>query len=200
MKSRIVLAVSFLFASLVRAEPPSPELVTSLLDAVGGEAKLLRVFRIKESLVLGKREPISRESILAPPEHWWVGKRDRAAVEKEPAAFLVWAWTLAPLRDAKSQLELVADAKLDDKPAIGIRVSGRTDKPMLLLFDATTKRLARIDWRDDSNRFSDWRQLDGLWYAAKCAGFKPDGREWYSTELVEMERLAEIPTYLKPKQ
>ena len=58
---------------------------------------------------------------------------------------------------------------------------------------------ARIDGRGDSNRFSDWRQLDGLWYAAKCAGFKPNGREWYHTELVELERLAEVPVELKPK-
>ena len=58
---------------------------------------------------------------------------------------------------------------------------------------------ARIDGRGDSNRFSDWRQLDGLWYAAKCAGFKPGGREWYHTGLVELERLAEVPVELKPK-
>lgn len=96
------------------------------------------------------------------------------------------------------KLELIADAKLDDKPAIGIRVSGRTETPMVLLFDAATKRLARIDWRGDSNRFTDWRQLDGLWYPAKCAGFKPDGREWYHTELLEVERLAEVPAHLKP--
>ena len=196
----VILLILVTLAPLVRAEPPSPELVTSLLDAVGGEVKMLRVFRFKETLIVGKGDPISRESILAPPEHWWVGKRDRAEEEKEPAAFLVWAWTLAPLRDAKSQLDIVADAKLDDKPAIGIRVSGRTETPMLLLFDATTKRLARIDWRGDSNRFSDWQQLDGLWYPAKCAGYKPDGREWYRTELLEVERLTEIPAHLKPKQ
>ncbi len=197
MKAVILIFIAAL-SPFVRADPPSPELVTSLLDAVGGEAKMLRVFRFKETLIVGEGAPISRESILAPPEHWWVGKRDRAAEEKEPAAFLVWAWTLAPLRDAKSQLELDADAKLDDKPAIGIRITGRTETPMLLLFDATTKRLVRIDWRGDSNRFTDWRQLDGLWYPAKCAGYKPDGREWYHTELLEVERLAEVPAHLKP--
>ena len=41
--------------------------------------------------------------------------------------------------------------------------------------------------------------LDGLWYAAKCAGFKPDGREWYHTERLELECLAEIPAGLKPQ-
>ena len=161
---------------------------------------MLRVFRMMESLVVGTGAPISRESVVAPPEHWWIGARDRAVEEKEPAAFLAWAWTLAPLRDDKSQLALIPDAKLGDALAIGIRVSGRTETPMVLLFDATTKRLARIDWRGDSNRLSEWRQLDGLWYAAKCAGFKPDGREWYRTELLEVKRLVEVPAHLKPKQ
>ena len=194
MKPSLILITFVLFASHVRAEPPPPE-----LDAVGGEAKMLRVFRIKETLIVGTGAPISSEFILAPPEHWWVCKRDRAEEEKEPAAFLVWAWTLAPLRDAKSQLDLVPEAKIDDQPAFGIRVSGRTETPMLVLFDATTKRLARIAWRGDGNRFSDWRQLDGLGYAAKCAGFKPGGNECYRTELLELGRLAEIPTHLKPQ-
>lgn len=179
------------------AESPAPDLIRGILDAAGGEGKILRLFRFKETLVVGKGRPVTRESIAQPPEHWWVGKRDRVLEESEPAAFLVWAWTLAPLLDAQSKLELVPGTQHEDQPALGIRVSGRTEKPMVLVFDAGTKRLLRVDWRGDRNVFSDWRQHDGVWYAARVAGFKPDGRQWYHTELLEVERLAELPAHLQ---
>jgi hypothetical protein len=42
--------------------------------------------------------------------------------------------------------------------------------------------------------FSDWRQLDGLWYPARCVGYKlKENRRWYSTEIVELERLDKLP-------
>jgi hypothetical protein len=202
--SRLISALPGLTALFVSVAPlhaaPAPaDLVRSLLDAAGGEAKVLRLFRFKESLVVGKAPAKTRESIAQPPDHWWVGQRDRVLEESEPAAFLVWAWTLAPLLDDKSTLEIVPDAEHEGRPAIGIRVSGRTEKPMVLVFDAGTKRLARVDWRGDRNVFSDWRQLDGLWYAAKVAGYKADGRQWYHTELLEVERLTDLPAHLRAK-
>lgn len=177
------------------------DVVTATLDAVGGESQLLKLFRIKERLAVGA-DPLvegkERVSVIEPPVHWWLGAKDRVVESKEPAIYLVWAWTLGPLTDPKSKLEAIADIDHEGKPAFGIRVSETIAPPMDCYFDKSSKRLVRIDWRADRHVFSDWREIDGVAYAAKVVGYKiKDGRHWYHTEILEIERLKELPTGLK---
>jgi hypothetical protein len=181
----------------VRAEPPSAELVRATVDANGGEAKILRLFRMKELLVLGAdpdKKGSPRTTIVEPPLHWWQGTKDRVVVEKEPAIFLIWAWTLGALVDEKSKLESLPETTIEGRKAYGIRISETITPPLDLYFDQETKRPLCIDWRADRHVFSDWRQLDGLWYPARCVGYKlKENRRWYSTEIVELERLDKLP-------
>jgi hypothetical protein len=61
--------------------------------------------------------------------------------------------------------------------------------PMILYFDRQTHLLKRVDWRNDFYRFSDWRQLDGLKYAAKTSIFKiSTGKAWFHHEITSLER------------
>jgi hypothetical protein len=183
------------------ADPDPKDVVTKAVAAVGGEDKLLKLFRIKERLNVSSdpdKKGNERVSVLEPPKYWWVGKRERVKEEKEPATFLVWAWTLGALTDAKSKLAAVPELKDGDKALVGVRVSGTIDPPMELYFDKETHKLVRIDWRADIHRFSEWKEHDGAKYPSKCVGYKKaTGKPWYFTEILELERLKELPTGLK---
>src|SRR5262249_12556528 len=76
----VIIYGSTLQLGLSAAEPVSPALVKETVDAVGGEAKLLRLFRMKELLALGadpEKKGSPRTTVVEPPEHWWQGTKDR---------------------------------------------------------------------------------------------------------------------------
>ncbi len=200
MKSLRILALALgLLPAITRGQDaPDPQaLVEKVVTANGGEEKLLRLFRIRERLNVSPdpdKKGKERVSVLEPPAHWWEGKRDRVTADSEPANFLVWAWTLAPLTDPEAQIEVIPDITEAEQPAFGLRLSGTIDPPMDLYFDKAESRLLRIDWRTDIHRFSDWKQHDGVRYPAKCVGYKKKtGNPWYFTEILELERLKELP-------
>lgn len=205
MSGKLWLAVvAVMIAPSLRAsaaEPVSKEVLRETVEAVGGESKLLKLFRIKERLAVSadpEAKGNERVSVLEPPAHWWLGKRDRVKEDKEPATFLVWGWTLGALVDPKSKLETLPDVMIDDKPAYAIRVGETIDPPMDLYFDRETKRLARIDWRTDRHMFSDWKEADGAAYPSKCIGYKKNtGKRWYHTEILELNRLESLPEGLE---
>lgn len=177
------------------------EVVQQVVKAAGGEDRLLKLFRIKEHLVVNadpKAKGSVRTSILEPPTYWWIGKRERVKEEKEPATFLVWAWTLGAITDPKSKLQVLPDIKEGESAAFGLRVSGTITPALDIYFDKEKSRLLRIDWRQDIHRFSDWKEHDGTWYPAKCVGYrKASGKPWYYSEILELERLRDLPKGLK---
>lgn len=196
-----LLLVVLAFATKAFSAEPPRELVQATIEAAGGEPKLLKLFRMKERLAVSSDEKAKgneRVSILEPPAHWWLGKNDRVKNDKEPATFLVWGWTLNALVDEKSKLESLDEITINDKPAYGIRVSETVTPPMDLYFDKESKRLTQIRWRTDRHEFSDWKEADGAWYASKCVGYKlATGKRWYHTEILELERLKELPAGLE---
>jgi hypothetical protein len=196
----VLYSVSLSSGSTSAAEPDPTTLVKQVVMSVGGEDKLLRLFRTRETVNVSsdpEKKGAERVSVYEPPKYWWTGKNERVKNEvmpDEPATFLVWAWTLGMLTDPASKLEVIPDVVESDKPAIGLRVSGTVTPPMDLYFDKSESRLVRIDWRSDIHRFSDWKELDGVKYAAKCVGYKKDtGKPWYFSEIIELERLKDLP-------
>lgn len=207
MRAACLVAVcfmSFVSVSAMAADSATESLVKQVIEAAGGEVKLLKLFRTRETVNVSsdpdKKAP-ERVSVYEPPKYWWTGKNERVKNENapdEPATFLVWAWTLGVLTDPASRLEVIPDVVESDKPAVGLRVSGTVTPPMDLYFDKAESRLVRIDWRSDIHRFSDWKEHDGVKYPAKCAGYKKStGKPWYFSEIIELERLSELPEGLK---
>jgi len=170
------------------------ELVDEVLRAAGGKEVLLNLFRMKERLAVTSNPNAlgsERISVVEAPKHWWLGKKDRG---QEPAKYLVWAWTLGALVDAKSKIEVIPAINEADRPVNGLRVSGTINPPMEIYFDQKTHRLVRIDWQQNIHRFSEWKKYDGFWYPSKCTGHKKStGKMWYFTEILELERLKELP-------
>lgn len=171
-------------------------IVESAVKAAGGKDKLLVSFRVKERLALGsdlEAKGGERVSVLQPPGHWYVGKKNRVTEEKEPAVMLAWAWTLRAFLDPASKLEAIPPA--DGR--VGVRIRGSIEPPMDVWFDEKERRLAAIDWRKDRHVFSEWKELDGLQYPSRVVGHKPDGKIWYHTRIVELTRLDDLPDGLK---
>lgn len=202
---RIILLIGLCCSALssnaiVASDLDATTIVKQAIDAVGGEDKLLRLFRARETVNVSsdpeKKVP-ERVSIYEPPKYWWTGKSERVKNEAkpdEPAIFLVWAWTLTILTDPASKLEVLPEIVEAEKAAIGLRVSGTVDPPMDIYFDKSESRVVRIDWRSDICRFSDWKEHDGVKYPAKCVGFKKSsGKPWFYSDIIELERLKELP-------
>lgn len=188
----------------IAAEPSPESLVKQVITAAGGEDKLLKLFRTRETVNVSsdpEKKVSERVSVYEPPKYWWTGKNERVKDEnkpEEPAIFLAWAWTLGLLTDPASKLEVIPDVVESDKGAFGLRVTGTVSPPMDLYFDKAESRLVRIDWRSDILRFSDWKEHDGVKYPAKCAGYKKaTGKPWYFSEIIELERLDKLPEGLK---
>lgn len=196
-----VLFFSFLASITHAAEPEPSDLVRQVVKAAGGEDKLLKLFRIREKINVSSdpdKKSNERVSVLEPPKYWWLGKKERVRDDKEPATFLVWAWTLGALTDPKSKVEAIPEIIDADQPLFGLRVSETITPPMEFYFDKTESRLVRIDWRSDIHRFSNWQEHDGVKYPAKCIGYKKSsGKPWYFTEIIELQRLTELPEGLQ---
>lgn len=199
-----LFCMSLLTVSATAAESDPTTLVKQVVTAAGGEGKLLRLFRTRERVNVSsdpEKKGSVRVSVYEPPKYWWTGKNERVKNEKapeEPATFLVWAWTLGVLTDPASRVEVIPEITESDQPAFGLRVSGTITPAMDLYFDKSKSRLVRIDWRSDIHRFSDWKEHDGVKYPAKCVGYKKaTGKPWYFSEVIELDRLKELPAGLK---
>lgn len=196
-KTLCLMGLLAMCSGAVAEQPATETVVSQVLQAAGGKDKLLRLFRMRERLnVSSDSAKLGNEriSVLEPPDHWWLGKRDRVKENKEPATYLVWAWTLAVLTDTNSRIESLPEKKENDQTLQGLRISGTIEPPMDMFFETTTHQLVQIEWRADIHRFSDWKTHDGARYPAKCIGYRKNtGKPWYFTEILELERLSELP-------
>lgn len=195
--------VSICPAQVPAVPPTDPRaLADKAVAAVGGEEKLLKLFRIKELFHFGDKptppegkQRTTRTSVIEPPRYWWLGKKDRTG---EPAKFDVWAWTLGALTDPASKLEAVPAVEDGGKTLPGLRVSGTITPAMELYFDPQTHLLARFDWRGDIYRLDGWKEQDGVRYASICVIYKKSsGKPWFYHEVLEVERLKELPAGLE---
>lgn len=184
--------------------PAARPLIQRAVQAAGGEANLLGYFTFKDRVLIGDKDTgfgSKRESVMDAPQHWWLKAPAGYSERKdEPATFLVWAWTLRALTDPASTIDVVPDVKDGDSELWGLRVSGKVQPPMELYFAKASGLLARIDWRNDIHRFSEWKTLPaGTKYPARVIGHKKaTGKIWYFDEVTEVTPLKELPEKLRP--
>jgi hypothetical protein len=183
--------------------PAALPLIKEAVQAAGGETNLLGWFTFKDRVLIGEKDTgfgAKRESVMDAPRHWWLKSPGGYTERKgEPAVFLVWAWTLRALTDPASTIETVPDLKDGDLELWGLRVSGSVMPAMDLYFTRSTHLLARIDWRADIHRFSDWKTLPaGVKYPARVVGYKKTtGKIWYFDDVLEVTPLKELPEQLQ---
>lgn len=182
-------------------DAPSPEpaaIVSAAVEASGGKDKLLKLFSMKEQLILGpdgKKKGSPRSTVLEPPKYWWQGGKDRAG---EPAKLLVWVWTLGAFSDPQTKLAPTPEITDGERTLVGLEASGTIEPAMKVYFDKQTKLIARIDWRGSIHRFSEWKELDGLKYPSRTIGSYAAGdKPWYQTDITELVRLQDLPEGVK---
>ena len=183
----------------VRADE-AHDLAEAAVKAAGGASKLPKIVHWKETFY-GADPSIkgtSREAIIAFPSAWYQNGQDIAAgnPDRTEKAYLVWVWTLAPLLEKDSKLQLLPAAKLGDKPIRGLRLTRDKQKDIDLYFHEETHRLARIDWRAYRIDFDDWKEADGFSYPAKSHVRYVDGNLYLRTEFQMFEILKELPKEL----
>ena len=188
-------------AAVEFSEAPK-KLARRIVQSAGGKANLLSRFAIQERLNVSDdlaKPGKPRESVFDGHEDWWFrgGKGDWKKKKDEPATDLVWAWTLQALVDEKSKLKVLPEIDEAGRTLVGLQIGESITPAMDVYFDKTNLQLVRIDWRKDINRFSDWREHDGVKYPAKCIGYrKATGKPWFVSEITELHRLKEIPSDL----
>jgi len=214
MRTIFFLAITVLsiLSSSAHANDPDPqELVKQLLETAGGESKLLKLFRFRERLLVGKTaaDPVSqdekgnRTSVVEVSGDWWIGTAKR---DKDKVRVLCWAWSLRILLDPQSCIQSCRAITVDGKPAFGLRVTESVKEPIDLFFDAESKRLVAINYMDTRHVFSEWKKTtDGHHYPSHVVGFRFTNRDagalesnqWYQTDILELTPLNELPIELK---
>ena len=206
MKTNIIAIAVTLMLSLLRVTAESPSdaaaYAREIVASHGGAEKLLRVVKFSETYFLNgsTAKGTDRTSVLQPPKLWFVGKTERVEEENKGAVCRdVWMWTLAPLVDPATKLEVVPDIVIADKPAHGLSVSGSIEPGIRAYFDVATHDLVRIDWKEKQFHFSQPVAVDGTRVPSRCVLIGKDGKEIIRTELRDIQRLAELPAELAPK-
>ena len=206
-----ITVLSILSSSAHASDPDPQELVKQLLETAGGESKLLKLFRFRERLLVGKTaaDPVSqdekgnRTSVVEVSGDWWIGTAKR---DKDKVRVLCWAWSLRILLDPQSCIRSCRAITVDGKPAFGLRVTESVKEPIDLFFDAESNRLVAINYMDTRHVFSEWKKTtDGHHYPSHVVGFRFTNRDagalesnqWYQTDILELTPLNELPTELQ---
>lgn len=210
----------FLIASTLAALTPNrlqaddaaaQKLIEQVIDAIGGDDKLLQRFRFRERVLISSTptpapqpdEKGNRTSTIEVGGRMWVGTNPR---EKDKVRILIWAWSLGILKAPEAKITVVKDAMIDGKPALGLQVAGVAKEPLELFFHADSKLLIAIDYTDTRHSFSEWKKSDaGHSYPSHVVGHRfvdrakktLNEKQWYQTDILELTPLAELPAELK---
>jgi len=209
MKSLPIIAafasIAFLLPAFAEQPLDATTFARQIVSNHGGADKLLRIVKFSETYHLGgdlTKKGTDRTSIIQPPNLWYVGKTERVSKSgKGSVCQDIWMWTLAPLTDPNTKLQIVPDIAVEGKPAHGLKVSGTIEPSITAFFDASTQDLVRIDWRGQTFTFSDPVEVDGTRVPSRCVLLGKDGKERMRTELRSIERLQNLPADLpKPEE
>lgn len=108
---------------------------------------------------------------------------------------------LVPLRDKKYELSVVGDAKVLDKPAVGIRVTAKGMKDVNLFFDKKSHLLVKIEAQTvdpttkqevtEERILSDYKKVDGLLSPGKAI-INRDGKKYMEMTIEETKYLEKV--------
>jgi hypothetical protein len=116
--------------------------------------------------------------------------------------FMRQAIQLVPLvTDSKFQLAKGDEIKVDDKPAVGVKISSKDLKEIKFYFDKSTNLLVRVE-REGSDpngggkvkqeiTFSDYKEMDGIQSPAKVV-MVFDGKQFLEAKVTEHKSLEKV--------
>lgn len=185
-------------------------LVADVIAQAGGEAKLLKNFRLRERVLIQetpapppRETDANRTSTIEVGGRWWIGTQKR---DKDKVRILCYAWSLRILLDPSAKIAALGEAKVAEKSALGLRVTNVAKDPVDLWFDKASLRLLAIDYADTRHVFSDWAATsEGHHYPKHVTGYRfvdvnaktVRDKQWYQTDLIEVTPLQDLPAELK---
>ena len=134
---------------------------------------------------------------------------DDLANEKRRVYLQIIPSLLVPLKGKNFKLEVVADEKVGDKPAAGIKATGPDGKDFTLYFDKESglpvKSVAKVvgfqgDEYTQETTYSDYKEFDGIKKATKAEA-KRDGESFIKSEITEFKVLDKVDskTFSEPE-
>jgi hypothetical protein len=108
--------------------------------------------------------------------------------------------SLAPLLVGDTyKLELIGEAKVSDKPAVGVRVSAKGHKDISLFFDKESGLLVKTQKRtkeagvevDEENFYSDFKEIDGV-KLPMTLKILHDGKKFLDAKVTEAKLLEKL--------
>jgi hypothetical protein len=125
---------------------------------------------------------------------------DMLANWKRNAYLEILPMTLVPLKGKGYKLEAAGETKVDDKPAVGVKVTGSDDKDFTIFFDKDSglpvKVVARVagfqgNEFTQETTFKDYKDFDGIKKATKVES-KRDGENFAKSEITEFKVLDKV--------
>lgn len=142
---------------------------------------------------MGNTEEMSEDQLAAAKEDLYAG----------------WVVTLVPLKDAGFKLAPLAETKVADHPAVGVKVSHQGHKDVNLYFDKEKGLLVKVERRikdmqgqdvDQETFYTDYKEDNGVQRATKQKT-KRDGNDYLDIEITEFKPVDKFDenTFAKPQ-
>jgi hypothetical protein len=156
-----------------------------------------------------KREVVGVFTIVVNNDRGWVQAggetRDMTPEELNPHSaemYVGWISTLLPLKDKKFKLATLGEAKVKDRPVVGVRVSSEGHKDVNLFFDKDSSLLAKIEHRAIATEqggkevtqetfLSEYKEVDGVKAAHKVIMTR-DGEKFIESETTEIHLVGKL--------
>jgi hypothetical protein len=124
--------------------------------------------------------------------------KDTLAGEREQM-YAGWVMTLLPLKDKEFVLAPLAESKVGDRAAVGVKVTHKSHRDVRLFFDKEKGWLLRAEFRAKAPGadvaleylYDDYHDVDGLKRPRK-ATIKRDGKVFVEAEVTEFKPLAKV--------
>jgi hypothetical protein len=103
-----------------------------------------------------------------------------------------WVATLTPLKDKAYKLSLTGETKVNDKPAVGVKVSHKDHQDVMLYFDKDSSLLVKSESKtkapEEGNKeitqetlYADYKDVEGAKLPMKMTVIR-DGKKWVEGE------------------
>jgi len=135
--------------------------------------------------------------------------KDAVANEKRTVYLQLIPATILPLKGKNFKVESAGEEKIDDKPAVALKVTGPEGKDFKLYFDKETglpiKLVAKVvgfqgDEATQETTYGNYKDFDGIKKATKI-DIKRSGEKFMSQEVTEFKVLNDVDakTFAEPK-
>lgn len=163
-------------------QPPHQSKVVSEVDINGMKFMQIRVVNGDRGWIkmMDNTEEMDKEALREAQEELYAG----------------WVASVLPLRDPAFKLSLLGDAKVGDRPAVGVKVMHKNHRDINLYFDKERGLLLRAETRvkdmmtgqevAQETLPSDYKEVEGVQRARKIT-LKRDGKNFVELDIDEIQ-------------